>query len=360
MPAPLMSPNVATQAVDAGGVRRPARHTMKAFLLERYGKKRPLRGADVPLPELREGEVLVEVHAAGVNLIDAKIRDGEFKLILPYRLPTALGHDVAGVVVKVGPGARQFKVGDEVYARVDDFRIGTFAEFVPVQEASLAPKPKNLTMEEAASIPLVGLTAWQTLVERAELQRGQKVFIQAGSGGVGTFAIQLAKHLGATVATTTSAGNTALVKGLGADVVVDYRTQDFEEVLRDYDVVLNSQDGKTLAKSLNVLKQGGRLISISGPPDPDFAAEHSYPGFLRFVMRLLSMGIRRKSRRRDVRYSFLFMKANGAQLREITRFIERGAIRPVIDRTFPFSSTNEALSYVESGRAKGKVVIKVK
>ncbi|MCE4557965.1 NADP-dependent oxidoreductase [Pelomonas cellulosilytica] len=333
---------------------------MKAFLLERYGKKRPLRSAEVPLPQLRDDEVLVEVHAAGVNLIDSKIRDGEFKLILPYRLPMALGHDVAGVVVKAGPRSRQFKVGDEVYARVDDFRIGTFAEFVPVKEASLALKPRNLTMEEAASIPLVGLTAWQALVEKAELKRGQKVFIQAGSGGVGTFAIQLAKHWGAAVATTTSAGNAALVKALGADVVIDYKTQDFEDALLDHDVVLNSQDGWTLAKSLSVLKRGGKLISISGPPDPEFGAEKSYAAFLRLVMRMLSASIRRKAKSRDVRYSFLFMKADGAQLREITKLIELGAIRPVIDRVFPFASTNEALSYVESGRAKGKVVIKVK
>jgi NADPH:quinone reductase-like Zn-dependent oxidoreductase len=166
---------------------------MKAFVLDRYGKNGALRSADMPMPSLRDDEVLVEVHAAGVNLLDAKIRDGEFKLILPYRLPLVLGHDVAGVVVKTGPQVRQFKVGDEVYARTDDFRIGTFAEFVPVKEASLALKPKNLTMEEAASIPLVGLTAWQALVEKAGLKKGQQVFIQAGSGGVGTFAIQLAR-----------------------------------------------------------------------------------------------------------------------------------------------------------------------
>ncbi len=190
---------------------------------------------------------------------------------------------------------RQFKPGDEVYARPDDFRIGTFAEFVPVKEASLALKPKSLTMEEAASIPLVGLTAWQALIEKANLKKGQKVFIQAGSGGVGTFAIQLAKHLGATVATTTSTTNVALVKSLGADVVIDYKTQDFEDVLRDYDVVLNSQDGKTLEKSLRVLKRGGKLISISGPPDPEFGKEIAAPGFVKLVMRLLSSGVRRKA-----------------------------------------------------------------
>lgn len=333
---------------------------MKAFVLARYGKTRPLQSAEVPIPDLRDDDVLVEVHAASVNVLDAKIRSGEFKLILPYRLPLVLGHDVAGVVVKIGPRVRQFKPGDEVYARPDDFRIGTFAEFVPVKETSLALKPKNLTMEEAASIPLVGLTAWQALIEKSGLTKGQKVFIQAGSGGVGTFAIQLARHLGATVATTASSANFALVKSLGADVVIDYKTQDVEDVLRDYDMVLNSQDGKTLEKSLRVLKRGGKLISISGPPDPEFGKAIAAPGFVKLVMRLLSSGVRRRARARGIDYSFLFMTANGNQLREITQLIESGAIRPVIDRVFAFESTNEALAYVEGGRAKGKVVIKIK
>jgi len=333
---------------------------MKAFVLDRYGKQAALRLAELPEPELREDEVLVQVHAAGVNLLDSKLRNGEFKLILPYRLPLVLGHDVAGVVTKVGSRVRQFRVGDEVYARPDDFRIGTFAEFVPVKEASLAHKPASLTMEEAASIPLVALTAWQALVEKAGLKKGQKVFIQAGSGGVGTFAIQLAKHLGAIVATTTSAANAQLVKRLGADVVIDYRTQDFEDVLQGYDVVLNSQDGETLAKSLRVLKPGGKLVSISGPPDPDFGQEIKAPAFVRLVMRLLSAGIRRKAKGRGVSYSFLFMRANGSQLREITGLIDAGVIRPVVDRVFPFEATNEAMAYVETGRAKGKVVIKLR
>lgn len=333
---------------------------MKAFVLDRYGKGRSLRSADVPTPELRDDEALVQVHAAGVNLLDSKIRGGEFKLILPYRLPIVLGHDVAGEVVKVGSRVRQFKVGDQVYARPDDLRIGTFAEFVPVKEASLAHKPKALSMEEAASIPLVALTAWQALVEKANLKKGQKVFIQAGSGGVGTFAIQLAKHLGATVATTTSTANVSLVKSLGADVVIDYKTQDFEDVLRDYDVVLNSQDTKTLEKSLRVLKRGGKLISISGPPDPEFGKEIGAPGFVKLILRLLSSGIRRKAKARGVTFSFLFMKANGRQLREITPLFDAGVIRPVMDRIFPFESTNDALAYVENGRAKGKVVIKVR
>jgi len=333
---------------------------MKAFVVDRYGNKSALRAADRPMPELREDEVLVQIHAAGVNLLDSKIRNGEFKLILPYKLPLILGHDVAGVVVRVGPRVRQFKPGDEVYSRPDDFRIGTFAEFIAVKEDSLAHKPKSITMEAAASIPLVGLTAWQALVENAGLRKGQKVFIQAGSGGVGTFAIQLAKHLGAFVATTASAANIEWVKRLGADVVIDYKKDDFEEVLHDYDVVLNSQDAKTLAKSLRILKPGGKLISISGPPDPDFAKRIGAPWFVKSIVRLLSFGVRRRSKQRKVDYSFLFMQANGRQLREITSLIDSGAIRPVIDRVFPFESTNDAMAYVESGRAKGKVVVRVK
>lgn len=335
------------------------RKIMKAFIVDRYGKKEGLRLADMPEPQLREDEVLVQVYAAGVNLLDAKIRNGEFKLILPYRTPFVLGHDVAGVVVRVGPLVRRFKPGDEVYSRPDDFRIGTFAEFVAVKQDSLALKPKNISMEEAASLPLVGLTAWQALVETAKLKPGQKLFIQAGSGGVGTFAIQLAKHLGATVATTTSAANMALVKSLGAEVVVDYRKDDFGKALSDYDVVLNSQDAKTLHKSLNVLKPGGQLISISGPPDPEFADDIKAPWFVKQVMRVLSSGIRKKAKRSHIDFSFLFMKASGAQLRQITTLVESGVIRPVVDKVFPFASTNDALAYVESGRTKGKVVIKV-
>lgn len=342
----------------------PAQHhpgnRMKAFIVDRYGSKTGLRFGEVPIPEPREDEVLVQVHAAGVNQLDSKITSGEFKLILPYRLPFVMGHDVAGVVVKVGAQVRQFKVGDEVYSRPDDFRIGAFAEYIAIRESSLALKPKALTMEEAASIPLVGLTAWQALVENAKLKKGQRVFIQAGSGGVGTFAIQLAKHLGAAVATTTSTANIGLVKSLGADVVIDYKKQDFENILRDYDVVLNSQGGKTLNKSVRVLKGGGKLISLSGPPDPEFGREIGAPWFVRLVMRMLSAGIRRKAKRRGIHFSFLFMKAAGNQLREITRLIDAGNIRPVVDRVFPFESTNEAMAYVETGRAKGKVVVKIK
>ena len=333
---------------------------MKAFIVDRYKKKGALRFGDMPEPALRDDDVLVEIHAAGLNLLDSKVRDGEFKAILPYRTPFILGHDAAGTVVRVGSNVRRLKPGDEIYARPRDSRVGTFAEFIAMNEADVARKPKTLTMEEAASIPLVGLTAWQVLVERAKLKKGQKVLIHAGSGGVGTFAIQLAKHLGASVATTTSTANIELVKSLGADVVIDYKKQDFEKVLSGYDVVLNSLDGDTLQKSLNVLKPGGKLISISGPPDPDFAREQGLSWFLRLVMRLLSFGIRRKAKGRQISYSFLFMRANGEQLSQITSLIEAGIIRPVMDRVFPFEATNEALAYIETGRSKGKIVVKLK
>src|SRR5215210_2996413 len=219
---------------------------MKAFIVDRYGSKEGVRAGISPAPQLREDDVLVQIHAAGVNLLDSKIRDGEFKLILPYRLPLILGNEVAGVVTRVGPRVRRFKPGDEVYARPGKDRIGTFAEFIAMNEDDVAIKPKTLTMEEAASMPLVGLTAWQALIERANLQKGQKVLIHAGSGGVGTFAIQLAKHVGATVATTTSTDNVNLVRSLGADIVIDYKKDDFENVISDYDVVLNSLDKLTL------------------------------------------------------------------------------------------------------------------
>jgi NADPH:quinone reductase-like Zn-dependent oxidoreductase len=332
---------------------------MKAFIIDKFKSKDGGRIADVPEPEVRPGDVLVRVHAAGLNILDAKISTGEFKLVLPYRFPLILGNDVAGVVVKVGAKVRGFKVGDEVYARPDKDRIGTFAEFIAIDEGDVALKPRSISMEEAAGIPLVGLTAWQALVEKADLKKGQKVFIQAGSGGVGTFAIQLAKHLGAMVATTTSAANVELVKRLGADVVIDYRKDDFEAVLRDYDVVLNSQDPKTLEKSLRILKPGGKLISITGPPDAAFAREIGAPWYVELLMKVLSAGVRRKAKRLNVEYAFLFMKASGDQLARITALFDAGIIRPVMDMVFPFQKTKEALAYLETGRAKGKVVVKV-
>lgn len=330
---------------------------MKAFVLDAYAKQARLRLTDRPEPQPGPSDVLVRIHAAGLNQLDSRIRDGAFKPILPYKPPLILGHDLAGVVEGVGAAVTRFKPGDAVYARPRDGRIGTLADLIAVDQDDLALKPQDLTMAEAAGLPLVGLTAWQALVELADLQPGQKAVIHAGSGGFGSVAIQLAKHLGATVATTASAGNVEMVRGLGADVVIDYRKDRFETVLSDYDLALCGQDGDTLAKSLLVLKPGGRLISLSGPPTPEFARRQGLNWLLRQAMRLLSLGIRRKARARGVHYDFLFMRADGGQLTRLAALVEAGAIRPVIDRLFPFEQTNEAFAYLDTGRAKGKVVV---
>ncbi|AYG78048.1 2-haloacrylate reductase [Streptomyces hundungensis] len=331
---------------------------MKAFMVEKYGDQAGMRAAEAPDPQVGADDVLVKIHAAGVNPLDLRIRNGDFKTFLPYRLPLILGNDLAGTVVRVGPSVTRFAVGDEVYARPDKDRIGTFAELIAVHQEDLAPIPATLTMTEAASLPLVALTAWQALVERARVQPGQKVLVHAGAGGLGSIAVQLAKALGAHVATTVSTAKVDLARDLGADVVIDYRTQDFEEVLNGYDVVLDSLGGENLAQSLRVLKPGGTAISVAGPPDPAFARELGANPVLRLAMTALSSKTRRQAKRLGVTYSFLFMKASGDQLRELTPLIDTGKVRPVVDRAFPFDETLQAMEYVEKGRAKaGKVVV---
>jgi len=330
---------------------------MKAFRINRYSKTDTLQLVEVPAPKIKEHEVLVEIYAASINQLDAKLKHGDFKLLLPYKMPLILGHDVAGVIVQVGSKVKNFQVGDEIYSRLPDFSIGGFAEYVAVDGNDIALKPTNMTMEEAASIPLVGLTAWQALVEIAQIKKGQKVFIQAGSGGVGTIAIQLAKYLGATVATTASKNSFDLLQSLGADLLIDYKTEKFEDILKDYDVVLHSQDTKTLEKCFGILKPGGKIISISGPPTVDFAQHLGLAWYMKLIISLLSRGIEKKANKLKIDYTFLFMRANGQQLTEITKLIEANQIKGVIDQIFPFEKTNDALTYVESGRAKGKVVV---
>jgi len=329
---------------------------MKAFVVEKYGKD-GLTAAEVPEPEVGEGDVLVKVSAASVNPLDKMVRNGEFKRLLKYRTPFVLGHDLAGVVTRVGSAVGDFQIGDEVYARPRDLRIGTFAEYIGINQDDLAPKPESLTLHQAAAVPLVSLAAWQALVDRAQVKPGQKVLVHAGSGGLGSTVIQLAKHLGATVATTVSGKNTELVRRLGADVVVDYKKQDFAEVLSGYDVVLDSLGGENLQKSLTVLKPGGQAISVTGPPDPGFAKQLGAPKYIGVVMGLLSRRVHKQARKLGVSYSFLFMQANGAQLRELTALYDAGHLRPVIDTTFPFDQTLQALAYVEQGHGNGKVVI---
>ena len=328
---------------------------MKAFVVEKYGPG-GLHAAEVPNPTVASGDVLVEVRAASINPLDKMVRNGDFKLLLKYRTPFTLGHDVAGVVTQVGHGVQGYKVGDEVYGRPRDLRIGTFAQYIAVDPADIAPKPTSLTMEESAAVPLVALAAWQSLVDVAHLRSGQKVLIHAGAGGLGSTAIQLARHLGAYVATTASGRDAHRLRELGASEVVDYKQADFGKVLSGYDVVLDSLGGATLEKSLAILKPGGLAISVVGPPDAAFAEQLGRP-LLKPVMWLMSLKVRAQARRLGVRYSFFFMRADGERLRALAALYDSGVLRPVIDRTFPFDETLDALAFVEQGRAKGKVVV---
>jgi NADPH:quinone reductase-like Zn-dependent oxidoreductase len=333
---------------------------MKALTFQRYGKSPGIGFADVPRPALQPDELLVEVHAVGLNPIDNMIPTGIFKPVLRLTLPATLGSDVAGVVVDVGSRVTRFRPGDAVFASVFDLDRGTLAEFVAVPEHAAAPKPANLDFVQAASIPMVGLTSWQALTERAGVRAGQKVFIPAGSGGIGSFALQLAKHLGATVGTTTSTANVGLVTGLGADEVVDYTKQAFEDVLRDYDVVLSTLRGDLQDKAVDILRPGGRIVSLVGPLDAAFARARRLNAVLAFVFGLMSRKIRRRAGRRGVDYSFLFVRPDGAQLAAIGELLAAQRLRPVIDTVFPFDEARAALDYLARGRAKGKVVVRLR
>lgn len=333
---------------------------MKALTFKRYGKSPEVGFAQVSLPDLKPNELLVEVHAAGINPIDNMIPTGIFKPVLKFQLPAVLGSDLAGVVTQVGSGVTGFKVGDAIYASLFDLGTGSIAEFAVVTENAAALKPANLDFVQAASIPMVGLTSWQALKERADLQPGQKVFIPAGSGGIGSFAIQLAKYLGAKVATNTSTANVPMVSGLGAEEVIDYKKQTFETVLRDYDLVLGTLRGDVIEKSVDILKPGGRIVSLVGPLDKPFAKARGLNVFLGFVFGLMSRKIIRLAKSKKVAYSFLFVRPDGAQLGEISKLLESERIRPVIDKVFEFEQAKDALEYLATGRAKGKVVVKIK
>ncbi|AMV31514.1 Phthiocerol synthesis polyketide synthase type I PpsC [Pirellula sp. SH-Sr6A] len=332
---------------------------MKALVLSRYGKINNIRFADIPRPVPKPDEVIVQVHAAGLNPIDTMIPKGVFKPIISLPLPCTLGSDLAGVVVEVGVRVTRFKPGDAVFASTFDIGMGALAEFAAVPDDVVAFKPSNLSFIEAASIPMVGLTSWQALKVRANLQPGQRVFIPAGSGGIGTFAIQLAKHLGATVGTTTSTGNVDLVRSLGADEIVDYTKQAFEDVLKNYDVVLGTIRGDAIEKSVRILRPGGKIISLVGPPDRVFAQARGMNFLMRFVFGLLSRKIIRLGRIHGAEYSFLFVQPDGEQLGEISNLLAGGRVRPVIAKTFAFEKANEALAHLETGRAKGKVVVEI-
>jgi NADPH:quinone reductase-like Zn-dependent oxidoreductase len=333
---------------------------MKALTFKRYGKSSDIGISDVPRPTLKPDELLVQVHAAGLNPIDNIVPTGIFKPVLRFQLPATLGSDLAGVVTEVGSRVTRFRPGDAVFASIFDLGTGSIAEFAVVPESAAAMKPANLDFVQAASIPMVGLTSWQALKERTNLRAGQKVFIPAGSGGIGTFAIQLAKHLGAKVGTTTSTGNVELVSSLGADEVVDYKKQEFENVLRGYDAVLGTLKGDALEKTIDILKPQGTMVSLVGPLDAAFARTRRLNFFLTFVFGLMSRKIMRFAKKREVTYSFLFVRPDGDQLAKIGELLQGERIRPVIDKVFPFEQAKEALEYLAQGRSRGKVVVKMR
>ncbi|WP_454889706.1 NADP-dependent oxidoreductase [Serratia quinivorans] len=333
--------------------------TMKAFTFKRYGKSPELGFDNVDYPSLKANEVLVKVYAVGLNPIDNVIPTGIFKPVLHFKLPATLGSDLSGVVIAVGSRVTRFSPGDEIFASIFDTGTGSLAEFAVVPESAVAIKPANLDFVQAASLPMVSLTSWQALTERVRLRPGQKVFIPAGSGGIGTFAIQLAKQLGATVGTTTSTGNIEWVRSLGADEVVDYKKEEFEKVLAGYDVVLGTTRGDMIEKSTQILKPGGSIVSLVGPLDVKFARARGLNFFLTFIFRLMSRNIMRLSKKRGLTYTFLFVRPEGDQLSQIGKLVETEQIKPVIDKVFPFAQTKEALAYLAQGHAKGKVVIKM-
>ena len=328
---------------------------MKAFVVTKYGKD-GLRAAELPRPTVGPRDVLVEVRAASINPLDKMIRDGEFKQLIKYKRPFILGHDVSGVVTEVGADVRRFAIGDEVFARPRDLRIGTFAEFIAIDADDVAHKPLALSFAEAAALPLVALAAWQALVDLAHVKPGQKVLVHAGAGGLGSTVIQVAKHLGAYVATTAHAKDIQKLRALGADEVIDYTDRDFADVLSGYDVAIDSLGSASLEKSLTVLKPGGLAISVVGPPDPAFAKQLGQP-MLAPVMALLSRKVRRRAKKLGVRYSFFFMRADGGELMLLAELYDNGALQPVLDRTFPFDQTIDAMAYVEQGKANGKIVV---
>ncbi|MGM0879271.1 MAG: NADP-dependent oxidoreductase [Bacillota bacterium] len=330
---------------------------MRAFAIKGYNESPTF--IERPIPLVGNSEVLVEVHAASINPLDTKVRKGELKLLLKYNMPLTLGNDFSGIITKVGKDVNKFKVGDEVYGRPRAENMGTFTEYFSVHEEDIALKPKNLTFEEAASIPLVGLTSYQALHDILSIKKGQKILIHAGSGGVGTFAIQLAKEMGAIVATTASDGSD-LVKSLGADKVINYKKENFEEIIKNYDAIIDSIGGVTLEKSFHSVKKGGKIVSISGTPNVQFADNMNLGLFKKILLSLASSKITKLEKKHDIEYTFLFMQHSGKQLKILSELLETEKIKPIIDRVFAFDKANEALVYSENGKAKGKIILKLK
>ena len=334
---------------------------MKSLMITKYGDiNSSLEEQEIAKPALEENQILIKAYSSSFNPIDFKIVRGDFKAMGKVTFPIGTGRDVSGIIEEIGKNIKKFKKGDKVYSRVNESHVGTMAEYVLSNVKDTALMPSNLSFDESASIPLVGLTTYQALVDIAKLSKGEKILIHAGSGGIGTFAIQLAKHLGAHVTTTTSTKNISFVKGLGADKVIDYTSENYLDLGAVFDVVFDTLGGEHTLNSFKVIKNEGRVISISGAIDGATAEQFGLNKFIRMILAFQARKVTRAASKKNAMYRFLFMSPNGEQLKKIAKLYESGEIKPIIDKTYNFSEAIQALEYLSKGHARGKVIVKIR
>ena len=333
---------------------------MKSLMITKYGSlESSLEIQDIPIPKLEEEQVLIKAKAASFNPLDYKIVRGDFKAVRKIQFPVGIGRDVSGTVEEVGNKVKNFKIGDKVFSRIGENLVGTMSEYVVSHKNEVAVMPENLSFEEAAGIPLAGLTAYQSLIDVAKLSAGETVLIHAGSGGVGSIAIQLAKHLGAIVTATTSTKNVAMVEKLGADKIVDYTDENYFELSEKFDVVFDTLGGSHTLDSFKVLKEGGRLVSIAGDLDEITAKQLGLNSFVRFILRMKASKITKAAKKKKAEYRFFLMSPNGKQLEKLGELYKTQKIRPVNDSLHEFKDSISAIEYLAKGRAKGKVIVKL-
>jgi len=334
---------------------------MKSLMITKYGDiNSSLEEQEIAKPALEENQILIKAYSSSFNPIDFKIVRGDFKAMGKVTFPIGTGRDVSGIIEEIGKNIKKFKKGDKVYSRINENHVGTMAEYVVSNVKDTALMPSNLSFDESASIPLVGLTTYQALVDIAKLSKGEKILIHAGSGGIGTFAIQLAKHLGAHVTTTTSTKNISFVKGLGADKVIDYTSENYLDLGAVFDVVFDTLGGEHTLNSFKVIKNEGRVISISGAIDGATAEQFGLNKFIRMNLAFQARKVTRAASKKNAMYRFLFMSPNGEQLKKIAKLYESGEIKPIIDKTYNFSEAIQALEYLSKGHARGKVIVKIR
>jgi alcohol dehydrogenase len=331
---------------------------MRAFVLKAYGGPELASLEEVPVPKPSSRQLLVRVRAAGLNPVDFKTRRGDLRLVQRYRLPAVLGNELAGEVIVCGDQVRHFRIGDQVFARVAKNRMGAFAQFAVVEEDHAALIPASLNFATAAAIPLAGLTALQALRNELHVARGQRIFIPGGAGGVGSFAIQIAKLLGAQVATTASPRGEVLVRQLGADIVIDYTQQRPASVLSGFDGAFDLIGGDTLKQAFAIVRPGATVVSVAGVPEPQSASKDMGRGLgLQALFWIASFSLRCRARLHGTRYRYLFMRPSGEDLSELARLVDAGAVKVIIDSVYPFERIADAMAKLEAGRAKGNIVV---